>query len=202
MAARLPSTRAPAVRALATLLIAAAALSLVAAAAGRGARSGGARRVAKPTRTVVVVKSLEQGRQYGAQTTRQKPAFDRLDGTLESKAGKARVAAFREGGALRLLEESIDAGERGSARNLYCVQDGRLVYYESLTIRVRDVGRDLRPARDEVVLALAYDEQGRRVGAEKTVNREAVPLEPAEEAAVLRRFQALAGKAQAAEPAK
>lgn len=171
------------------------------AASGPGARGRHVSRpAAKAARTVVVIQDLDGGRQYSRIVDRQRPALDRLDGTVTSGETEARVAAFLEGGELRLIEEEALYGEPGepggTGRNRYYVHDGRLVFFESLRIRPRDLGEDRLPARDEVLTALAFGEDGRSVGAEKTVNREPVPLAPTDEAGIRRRFLALAGVVQ------
>jgi hypothetical protein len=172
--------------------------SLGASNAGARGRSAG-RGAAKSTRTVVVIQDLDGGRQYSRIVDRQRPALDRMDGTLRSGETEARVAAFLESGELRLIDERAAYGEDGgTARNRYYVNDGRLVYFESVRVRPRDVGEDRRPARDEVVTALAFGEDGRIVGGEKTVNREPVAVPPTDPPRILGRFQALAGAVAAA----
>lgn len=172
------------------------ALALAASDAGaRGMRKVGTSRGAKKTHTVVVLDSLEDGRQYASIVDRKRPALDRLDGTLRSSASEAQVAAFLESGELLLVDERVDYGEAGgTARNRYYVSGGRLVYYESLHVRPRDVGEGRLPARDEVLTSLAFGENGTLVGSEKTVNRERVALGPTEEPRVRQRFEALAAK--------
>jgi hypothetical protein len=168
------------------------------AASGPGARGRHVSRPAeKAARTVVVIQDLDGGRQYSRVVDRQRPALDRMDGTVTSGDTEARVAAFLESGDLRLIEEDARYGEPGgNGRNRYYVHDGRLVYFESLRIRPRDLGGDRLPARDEVLTALAFGEDGRSVGAEKTVNREPVPLAPTDEVGIRRRFLALTGVVQ------
>lgn len=145
-------------------------------------------------RTVVVVKSLEDGRQYASLVDRQRPALDRMDGTLRSGDTEARVAAFLESGQLRLIDERVSYGEAGgTGRNRYYVANGRLVFFDSLRVRPRDLGKDRQLARDEVLTALAFDEDGRLVGSTKTVNREAVALPNTDPPGILARFQSLAG---------
>jgi len=190
-------------RAATTFGLALAAVAMLAA-SGPGARGRHVSRpAAKAARTVVVIQDLDGGRQYSRIVDRQRPALDRLDGTVTSGETEARVAAFLEGGELRLIEEEALYGEPGepgepggTGRNRYYVHDGRLVYFESLRIRPRDLGEGRLPARDEVLTALAFGEDGRSVGAEKTVNREPVPLAPTDEAGIRRRFLALAGVVQ------
>lgn len=175
-----------------------AGLALVAfallAASGPGARGRNVSRPApKAARTVVVIQDLDGGRQYSRIVDRQRPALDRMDGTVTSGDTEARVAAFLESGELRLIDEQASYGEPGATgRNRYYVHDGRLVYFESLRIRPRDVGADRLPARDEVITTLAFGEDGQRVGAEKTVNRQPVALAPTDEAGIRSRFAGLA----------
>jgi hypothetical protein len=163
-------------------------------ASGPGARARSVSRPAPKTpRTVVVIQDLDSGRQYSQVVDRQRPALDRMDGTVKSGETEARVAAFLESGELRLIEEEARYAEPGAtARNRYYVNDELLVYFESLRIRPRDVGADRLHARDEVITRLAFGEEGHRVGAEKTVNRQAVPLAPSDEAGIRNRFRALA----------
>jgi hypothetical protein len=176
-----------------------AALALLGASTGPGARPRSATRAAKTTRTVVVIENLDQARQFAAIVDREKPALQRFDGVLRNGATEARVAAFLQDGSLRLIDEIAaysDGG--GTARNRYYVHDGRLAYYDSVRIRPRDVGKDRRPARDEVITELAYDSGGKLVGSERTVNREPVKLEPADLNATHARFDALAGAVEKA----
>lgn len=180
-------------------LAALAALALASVGAGPGARRlpprGGAPQAA---RTVVVVKSLDDGRQYASIVDRQRPALDRMDGTLRSGDTEARVAAFLESGQLRLIDERVSYGEAGgTGRNRYYVADGRLVFFDSVRVRPRDLGKDRQLARDEVLTALAFDEDGRLVGSTKTVNREAVALPNTDPPGILARFQSLAGAVEA-----
>ncbi len=164
------------------------------AASGPGARGRSVSRPApKVERTVVVIQDLDGGRQYSQIVDRQRPALDRMDGTVTSGDTEARVAAFLESGELRLIDEQARYGEPGATgRNRYYVHDGRLVYFESLRIRPRDVGEDRLRARDEVITMLAFGEDGQRVGAEKTVNRQVVPLSATDEAGIRNRFAGLA----------
>ena len=173
--------------------LALAAFALLAA-SGPGARGRNVSRpVPKAARTVVVIQDLDGGRQYSQIVARQRPALDRMDGTLTSGETEARVAAFLESGELRLIEEQARYAEPGAtARNRYYVHDERLVYFESIRIRPRDVGTDRLPARDEVITMLAFGDDGQRVGAEKTVNRQVVPLPPTDEAGIRNRFASLA----------
>jgi hypothetical protein len=67
------------------------------------------------------------------------------------------------------------------------------VFFDSLRVRLRDVGQDRMRARDEVITALAFGEDGRLVGSEKTVNRQPVPLPASDEPGIRGRFQSLAG---------
>jgi len=189
--------RAPAGRLLLGLL-AAASLAQLGPIVGPGARSGRAPQAAPKARTIVRVSSLEQARRYGAFVDAQRASFERLDGTLTDGNTKARVAAFLEDGELRLIDERQARGEGGSAHNRYYVHEGRLVYYDSVEVDVRPVAADGLPARDEVTLELAYDAQGRRVGGQKTVNREVVPLTPEDEARTVQRLRALGAKVAAA----
>ena len=163
-------------------------------ASGPGARGRSVSRPApKAPRTVVVIQDLDSGRQYSQIVDRQRPALDRMDGTVKSGETEARVAAFLESGELRLVEEEVRYAEPGATgRNRYYVNDERLVYFESLRIRPRDLGPDRLQARDEVITRLAFGEEGRSVGAEKTVNRQAVPLAPSDEAGIVHRFRSLA----------
>lgn len=177
----------------ATLGVAIAAFALLGA-SGPGARARNKSRSAPAVaRTVVVIEDLDDGRQYSQIVDRQRPALDRMDGTVRSGDTEARIAAFLESGELRLIEEDARYGEQGgSGRNRYYVHEGRLVYFESLRMRPRDVGEDRLPARDEVITALAFGEEGQQIGAEKTVNRQAVPLPPSDETGIRSRFAALA----------
>jgi hypothetical protein len=152
----------------------------------RGAGGGG------KTRTVVVIQDLDDARQYSRIVDRQRPALDRMDGTLRSGETEARVAAFLESGELRLVDERVQYGkDGGTARNRYYANDGKLVYFESVRVRPRDVGKDRLPARDEVITTLAFDGDGRLVGSEKTVNREPIPLPSTDEAGIRHRFDSL-----------
>ena len=177
--------------------VVAAGVSVIALAAGdalaQGARGRSVSRAPTTTRTIVVVQDLDDGRQYATIVDRQRPALDRMDGTLRSGETEARVAAFLESGELRLIEEQVRYGEQGTGRNRYYVTDGRLVFFDSLRVRLRDVGQDRMRARDEVITALAFGEDGRVVGSEKTVNRQPVPLPASDEPGIRGRFQALAG---------
>jgi len=164
-------------------------------ASGPGARpgrssGGGARTV----RTIVVIHDLDDGRQYATIVDRQRPALDRMDGTLRSGETEARVAAFLENGQLRLIDERVRYGEQGgTARNRYYANDGKLVFFDSVRVRPRDVGNDRMPARDEVLTTLAFSADGRLVGSEKTVNRQPIPLPGSDESGIRSRFQTLAG---------
>jgi hypothetical protein len=177
--------------------------ALVAVAIASLGAGPGARRLPKssappPTRTIVIVQSLDDGRQYASIVDRQRPALDRMDGTLRSGDTEARVAAFLEAGQLRLIDERVRYGEGGgTGRNRYYVADGRLVYFESLRVRPRDVGRDRLRARDEVVTTLAFGDDGQLVGSAKTVNREPVQLPNTDPPGILSRFQSLTGAVEA-----
>jgi hypothetical protein len=180
---------------LATAALGLVAVGLLGAQVGPGARPRSATRAgSKVTRTVVVIENLEQGRQFAAVVDREKPSYARLDGVLRNGDEQARVAAFLQNGSLRLIDEIAAYGDHGgTARNRYYVHDGRLAFYQSVRVHPRDVGKNRRPARDEVVTALAYDSGGKLVGSERTVNREPAPLEPADLNATHARFAALAG---------
>lgn len=173
-------------------------LALASLGAGPGARRMPSRSMPQTARTIVVVKSLEDGRQYASIVDRQRPALDRMDGTLRSGDTEARVAAFLENGQLRLIDERVSYGEAGgTGRNRYYVADGRLVFFDSLRVRPRDLGKDRLLARDEVLTTLAFDEDGRLAGSTKTVNREPVALPGTDPPGILARFQSLAGAVEA-----
>jgi len=181
-------------------VLALAALALMAP-VGPGARPRSASRGggAAKTITVVNVKDLDDGRQYSSIVDRQRPALDRVDGTLRSGETEARVAAFLEAGELRLIDERTRYGEAGgTARNRYYVHGNRLVFFDSVRVRPRDVGKDRLPARDEVVIELAFGDDGRIVGTEKTVNRQPVELPAADESGIRNRFASLANAVAAA----
>lgn len=177
-----------------------AALALASLGAGPGARRMPPRSGApKATRTVVLIRSLDDGRQYASIVDRQRPALDRLDGTLRSGDTEARVAAFLEAGELRLIDERVSYGEGGgTGRNRYYVANGRLVFFDSLRVRPRDVGKDRLRARDEVLTTLAFGDDGQLVGSVKTVNREPVQLPNTDPPGILSRFQSLVGAVDAA----
>lgn len=177
-----------------------AALALASLGAGPGARRMPPRSGApKATRTVVIVRSLDDGRQYASIVDRQRPALDRLDGDLRSGDTEARVAAFLEAGELRLIDERVTYGkDGGTGRNRYYVADGRLVFFDSLRVRPRDVGKDRLRARDEVLTTLAFGDDGQLVGSAKSVNREPVQLPNTDPPGILSRFQSLVGAVDAA----
>jgi hypothetical protein len=170
------------------------ALALASLGASPGARRMPTRSAPQTTRTIVIVKSLDDGRHYASIVDRQRPALDRMDGTLRSGDTEARVAAFLESGQLRLIDERVSYGEGGgTGRNRYYVADGRLVFFDSVRVRPRDVGKDRLRARDEVLTTLAFGEDGQLVGGAKTVNREPVALPNTDPPGILARFQSLAG---------
>lgn len=174
-------------------------------AAAQGARGRSvARSSSGTTRTIVVIEDLDDARGYSTIVDRKRPALDRMDGTLRSHGSEARVAAFLENGGLQLIDERVQYGDDGgTARNRYYANDGKLVYFDSVRVRPRDVGKDKPPARDEVVTILAFASDGRLVGSEKTVNREKMPLPSTDETGIRSRFDSLAAAVAAGSaPAK
>ncbi len=168
-------------------------------AAAQGARGRSvARSPSGTSRTIVVIEDLDDARGYSTIVDRKRPALDRMDGTLRSHGSEARVAAFLENGDLQLVDERVRYGDDGgTARNRYYASDGKLVYFESVRVRPREVGKGELPARDEVITVLAFASDGRLVGSEKTVNREKIPLPSTDETGIRSRFAALVAEVAA-----
>jgi len=184
-----------------TGLLALLALAQLAPVVGPAARHRTRRTAATETRTIVNVGDLDQARRYGAYVDAHRSQYATLAGTLTGpdRETSADVTAFLEDGALRLIEERVRHGDDGStSHNRYYVHDGRLVYYESVAVRVRPVGDGVAPARDEIHVELAYADDGHRIGGAKVVNGESVPVAPADEAAAIRRAAALGTRVAAA----
>jgi hypothetical protein len=93
------------------------------------------------------------------------------------------------------MEDAADYGERGeSERGYFLDSEGRLFYYTASDERVKQSGKD------KVRMRIAYDESGKVVGSEKSVNGQAAAVSDADLKAVKARLQALRKLADAARP--
>ena len=171
-----------------TLIIAALAV-LVTGCAGSGSeKSASSQGESKSS----IISDLQSARIEAATLSARKLLFTKVKGTVGGGRGSARYEAFYYRDGLRLMEETVDLAERGqSERDYFLDSHGHLFYYSTLDLLVKQSGKD------KIRMRIAYDENGRVVGAEKSINGEPVKLSEAEMKPVKPRLQALRKAAEA-----
>jgi len=142
-----------------------------------------------------LISSLQSARLEASTLSARKLMFTKVKGPLAKGDSAATYAAYYQGEVLRVMEDDADYGERGgSERGYFLDSQGRLFYYTASDLRVKQSGKD------KLRIRIAYDDSGKVIGSEKTVNGQPVAVSDADLKAVKTRLQALRKLADAARP--
>jgi hypothetical protein len=142
-----------------------------------------------------LISDLQSARLEASTLSARKLMFTKVKGPLAKGDSAAKYAAYYQGEVLRVMEDAADYGERGeSERGYFLDSEGRLFYYTGSDQRAKQSGKD------KVRIRIAYDESGKVVGSEKSVNGQPVAVSDADLKAIKARLQALRKLADAAKP--
>jgi hypothetical protein len=142
-----------------------------------------------------LISDLQSARLEASTLSARKLMFTKVKGPLGKGDSAETYAAYYQGEVLRLMEDEADLGGRGaSERGYFLDSQGRLFYYTASDQRVKQSGKD------KVRIRIAYDESGKVLGSEKTVNGQPAAVSDADLKAVRARLQALRKVADAARP--
>jgi hypothetical protein len=142
-----------------------------------------------------LISSLQSARLEASTLSARKLMFTKVKGPLAKGDSAAKYAAYYQGEVLRVMEDEADYGERGgSERGYFLDSQGRLFYYTASDLRAK------QSRKDKLRIRVAYDESGKMVGSEKTVNGQPVAVSDADLKAIKTRLQALRKLADAARP--
>ncbi len=124
-------------------------------------------------------------------------SMTRVDAALAQGDAASSFSAYYEGGALRVITESLDQGDYGRSEEEYFLVDGRVVFWTARGVRVR-AGEP--GAMDSVRWRVALDGSGGVVAAEKLVNGEPASLEESRAATIVNHARELERAAAALRP--
>jgi len=142
-----------------------------------------------------LISTLQSARLEASTLSARKLMFTKVKGPLAKGDSAATYAAYYQGEVLRVMEDDADYGERGeSERGYFLDSQGRLFYYTASDLRVKQSGKD------KLRIRIAYDDSGKVVGSEKTVNGQPVAVSDADLKAIKTRLQALRKLTDAARP--
>jgi hypothetical protein len=142
-----------------------------------------------------LISDLQSARLEASTLSARKLMFTKVKGPLGKGDSAETYAAYYQGEVLRVVEDAADFGERGgSERDYFLDSQGRLFYYTASDQRVKQSGKD------KVRVRIAYDESGKILGSEKTVNGKPAAVSDADLKAIRARLQALRKVADAARP--
>jgi hypothetical protein len=142
-----------------------------------------------------LISDLQSARLEASTLSARKLMFTKVKGPLAKGDSAATYAAYYQGEVLRVMEDDASYGERGeSERGYFLDSQGRLFYYTASDQRVKQSGKD------KVRIRIAYDESGKVVGAEKTVNGQPAAVSDADLKAIKARLQSLRKLADGARP--
>ncbi len=142
-----------------------------------------------------LISDLQSARLEASTLSARKLMFTKVKGPLAKGDSAATYAAYYQGEVLRVMEDDASYGERGeSERGYFLDSQGRLFYYTASDQRVKQSGKD------QVRMRIAYDENGKVVGVEKTVNGQPAAVSDVDLKAIKARLQSLRKLADAARP--
>jgi hypothetical protein len=147
-----------------------------------------------------LISDLQGARLEASTLSARKLMFTKVKGPLSKGDSAETYAAYYQGEVLRVIEDQANYGERGeSERGYFLDSQGRLFYYTGRDERVKQSGKD-KPSTEKLRVRVAYDETGKVIGSEKTVNGQPANLSEADLKAIRARLQALRKVADAAKP--
>ncbi len=147
-----------------------------------------------------LISDLQTARLEASTLSARKLMFTKVKGPLSKGDNAETYAAYYQGEVLRVLEDQANYGERGeSERGYFLDSQGRLFYYTASDERVKPSGKD-KPGKEKLRVRIAYDESGKVIGSEKTVNGQPAALSEADLKAIKARLQALRKVADGANP--
>lgn len=149
-----------------------------------------------------LISDLQTARLEASTLSARKLMFTKVKGPLSKGDNAETYAAYYQGEVLRVLEDQANYGERGeSERGYFLDSHGRLFYYTASDERVKPSSKD-KPGKEKLRVRIAYDESGKVIGSEKTVNGQPAALSEADLKAIKARLQALRKVADGAKPPK
>ncbi len=142
-----------------------------------------------------LISDLQSARLEASTLSARKLMFTKVKGPLAKGDSAATYAAYYQGEVLRVMEDEAKYGNRGESESGYFLDSqGRLFYYTASDQRLKQSGKD------KVRVRIAYDESGKVVASEKTVNGQPATVSETDLKAIKARLQALRKLADAAKP--
>ena len=142
-----------------------------------------------------MISDVQSARIEASTLSARKLMFTKVKGSIGKGDSAAQYAAYYQGDVLRIMQDEAEYGDRGeSEKDYFFDSQGRLFYYTALDERVKQSGKD------KVKVRIAYDDSGKVVGSEKTVNGQPATLSETELKGIKARLLALRKTADAAKP--
>jgi hypothetical protein len=133
-----------------------------------------------------MISDLQSARLSASTLSARKLLYKKVEGMLAKGDTPARYKAYYSDDVLRIVEEVSSYGDFGESDKGYFLDAAsRLFYYVASDERVKDSGKE------KVKIRIAYDDSGKVVGSEKTVNGQPGKLSEAELKSVKARLDAL-----------
>ena len=170
---------------------------LAALAAGCSSTGGGQSASKEGESKSSMISDLQSARLSASTVSARKLMYSKVEGTLTKGNTAAKYKAYYSDDVLRIVEEVSKHGDSGeSDKGYFLDSESRLFYYVASDERVKGSGKD------KVKIRIAYDETGKVVGSEKSVNGEPVKVSEAELKSVKVRLDSLRKAAGASRKAK
>lgn len=133
-----------------------------------------------------IMSDLQTARLEASGLDARKLMFEKVKWTVGRGDAAIEYEAYYSDDVLRVLEEATKHGATGqSERDYYLNSRGRLFYYTASDEHAKSSGKEKARMR------IAFDDRGKMVGAEKSVNGRAGSVSEADAAAVKARLAAL-----------
>lgn len=170
---------------------------LAALAAGCSSTGGGQSGSKEGESKSSMMSDLQSARLSASTLSARKLLYKKVEGMLTKGDTAASYKAYYSDDVLRLVEEMSNHGDFGeSDKGYFLDSESRLFYYAASDQRVKDAGKE------KVKIRIAYDQSGKVIGSEKTVNGEPAKLSEAEIKTVKVRLDALRKAADASRKPK
>lgn len=164
------------------LLVVSILAALLAGCASGGSNQSGS----KEGESQGVISDLQSARMSASTLSARKFLFTKVKGTFGRGDAATKFEAFYHDEVLRLVAEEADHGDRGNSERAFFIDaQGHLYYYTGSEQRAKKGGKDKMRTR------IAFDEHGKVVGSEKTLNGQDVAVSDAEVKGVTARLEAL-----------
>jgi hypothetical protein len=160
--------------------------------------SGGGQSAAKEGESKSsMISDLQSARLSASTVSARKLMYKKVEGDLTKGKTATRYKAYYSDDVLRIVEEMSNHGDLGESDKGYFLDgESRLFYYVASDERVKDSGKQ------KVKIRIAYDETGKVVGSEKTVNGEPVKVSEVDLKSVKARLDVLRKAADASRKPK